>query len=128
MKSLIAMFIFMAAASAQAQGPDLHVLQMDPAFPVEMMQSPGVVVHPVREVSQLNETIVAEDRDLILNKANLEKITKSWDALEKDMLLLRAEKQDPVRAADKYGGKITTEKMAQLKKLIGVYRKQRSKK
>ena len=128
MKSLFALFVFLAAATARAEGTDVHVLQMDAAFPVEMMKAPGVALHPLSEVSQRDETIPATDRDIIINKANLEKVTHSWDALEKDMLLLRAEKQDSVRAADKYDGKITTKNMAQLKKLISAYRKQRGNK
>lgn len=116
----------LTAAVAADTSAKVQVLQMHPKFPLEKMADEGVELHPLSDVGKNEEVITAIDRDVILNKANLIKTTANWDALEKDLLLLRAEKQEPQRAAKNYSGKISSQEITRLKKIILSYRKEKA--
>jgi hypothetical protein len=111
------------SAAPGAPKEQIHVLQMDSKFPIEQMKGKGVVLHPLSAVGRADETIAAADRDEILIKADLLKSVQGWDALDKDLLMLRTEKQELPKVIKKYEGQIPEKKITGLKKLILQFRK-----
>lgn len=127
MNIFVAVFLFLPSFVLAESNP-AHVIQLEPSFSIEQMKAPGVVLHPLSEVNQKEETIPSFDRDLILNKSELLEKTKKWSALDKDLFMLRTEHQEINKVRDRYQDAFTDKDLLKLKRMIEAYRKSKAQK
>lgn len=127
MKIFLAAFFFLPQL-LHAESNPAHVIQLEPSFAIEQMKAPGVLLHPLSEVNQNEETIPSYDRDMILHKSALLEKTKKWSALDKDLFLLRTEHQPIPKVQDRYQDAFTDKDLLKLKRMIEAYRKSKAQK
>ncbi len=92
---------------------DYHLLVVDPNWPAEKL--PKGLVH-VDHADETPDTITASERDRMIAEANLEKFTKDWKQLDKNMLFLRSTYLKVEKMHEQY----PTLSMDQLKKVAQV--------
>jgi hypothetical protein len=98
---------------------------MDEDFPIESLQTEGVVLHPLSENAPQSEMLSPQLQDQFFQEAGLAAFTKTWDGFEKDRLALRAENQDPKEVAARYHGRLPEPAIRKLKSLIESHRRSR---
>ena len=74
-------------AGEKEKKSDYHLLVTDPNWPAEKLPK-GLV--QVDHADAALDSITASERDRMIAEANLEKFTKDWKQLDKNMLFLRS--------------------------------------
>jgi len=108
-----------AAPKVAAASNGVTILQLDPKFPVGRLRKAG---YRVRTYASINREDPWRDpsvqlRDDLFSSVGLQKSTKDWDHLAKDLLFLRAQDQSLERLAGNYP-KIPRALLARLQKTI----------
>jgi hypothetical protein len=97
-------------------GSGIHVVQLDPDFPIEKLESPDLETHPLSE-QKFQSGPMPNLRDGLLAEVGLDSYTKSWDHFEKDMLMQRLMHQSVNEVSARYSA-LPREALEQLKKLL----------
>ncbi len=99
----------------------IHIMQMDEDAPMDQVEAPGVQVHRLADPSPNPEMLPQDERDRLIHKLNLEEATADWDALEKNLLFLRAERESVEELRARYNG-ISASTLRALREEIRFYR------
>ncbi len=99
----------------------IHILQMDEDAPVDQLEAPGVRVHRLADPLPPSEMLPPDERNRLIHKLNLEEATADWDALEKNLLFLRAERESIERLRARYS-EIPLSTLRALREEIRLYR------
>lgn len=124
--ALLYSFAIFSAAAADESREGAHLLVLDPDFPSEVVNVPGLRVHPVDEEVP-TELLPSASQSRLLREADLGTVLE-WDSFERDRFFLRVENQGAAEVANRYAGQaeINSAKISRLRALIGAARKSKN--
>ncbi len=99
--------------------PKVEIQQLDPAFPVERMISPGVQIHKVGSppVQPSEKILNKEFQKKALSETQLSESVSQWDGLQRDLLFINS-KNLSLKDLEKKYPKMDAAKLKTLKGLV----------
>lgn len=123
---IIILVILFSAGSALASEEVFEIQQLDPNFPIQKLQTPGVRIHKWKATKRADSFLPSRSKKYeLFRRSQLSEDVANWDTYQKDSLILDAWNLDETDLQKTYP-QLNKEKLKQLQINVLKARKQRS--